>query len=113
MSDDFKRLILPGMDTRLFDRRQEEEDQSAALNREFGERYSMGAPELPEAQLVFSPNGGIGVAIKGARYVCRLPKGYSAQGLEIGLIDGGRYIVKHPNHPPLLLDPQSGGTRSL
>jgi hypothetical protein len=111
--DDFRDLILPGADTRLLDKRFEEEDQSAERNREFGERYTMGAPDLPEAQLVYSPNGGIGVAIKGARFVCALPKGYNARGMELAVIDGGRIVCTHPNHAPLVINPQDGSCRSL
>lgn len=107
-----KNLILPGANTRLLDKRFEDEAQSAERNDEFGKRFKMGAPDLPDAQIVLGPNGP-GVAIKGARFVCQLPPGYSGQGLALNVMPGGHIVVTHPSHSPLLIDAQRGTTRPL
>lgn len=75
---------------------------------------TVGAPPIPDAQLVYSQaSGRMGVAVRGARRVCELPKGYAGPALELAVIEGERLIVIHPNHPPLLIDPTSGTTRRL
>ena len=108
-----KDLILPGTDARLLDRRFEEEELEARAQASASENLRFGAPDIPNAQLVFSPDSGVGVAVKGEKFVCQLPKGYDGRGLELAVIKGGRYIVTHPNHSPLLIDPQRGTTRPL
>jgi hypothetical protein len=96
---------------RLFERRQADEEQAAQHEAAYAARFKEGPP--PNAQLVFSPDKGVGVAVRGARLVCPLPKGYDGRGLELALIDGDRLIVTHPTRPPLLIDPQLGTTRPL
>lgn len=98
---------------RLLDLRGAEEEAEAQRARTFKDTFKEGAPEIPEAQLVFSPGGGMGVAIRGSKFVCHLPKGYSGPGLELALIDRGRYIVTFPDKPPLLVNPQTGVTSPL
>lgn len=105
--------MIDRKDARLLDRRFEEEDAAARAEKAFGETYTEGAPPVPGAQLVYSPNAGVGVAIEGAKFVCPLPKNYTGPHLELALIDGGRLIVTHPDLPPLLVDPQQGTTRPL
>lgn len=105
---DFKGLILPGQDTRLLDKRFEEEDRAAAGERAFAENFTEGAPALPDAQLVFNQaKGTFGVAVRGARFVCELPKGY-AKGVELAVIAGERLIATCPGQKPLLIDGQRG-----
>jgi hypothetical protein len=116
MSEDvqkkFEPLIKPIIsrrDRRLLEKRFEAEYVAS----EFREKAkpSAGAPALPDAQLVYSPAGKLGVAVKGARFVCELPAGYS--NVELALIDGNRMIVTCPTAPPLLIDPHTGAVRPL
>lgn len=98
-------------DARLLDMRQADETAAAEREAESASRFKPGPP--PDAQLVFNPDKGVGVAVRGARLVCPLPAGYSGPALELALIDGGRLIVTHPDKPPLLIDPQHGTTSPL
>lgn len=108
-----KELILPGADTRLLDKRFEEEERAARGEREFAENFTEGPPPLPDAQLVFNQaKGTFGVAVRGARYVCELPRGYE-RGVELAVIDGQRLIATCPDKKPLLIDHERGVTRPL
>ena len=98
-------------ESRLLDRRFDDEERAANAERLSRETFREGPP--PDAQLVFNPNSGVGVAVKGAPFVCNLPKGYEGKGLELAVIDRGRLIVTHPDLPALLVDPQRGTTRAL
>lgn len=99
-------------DIRLMDMRLEEEDTRARA--EAGAATLIqGPPKIPGAQLVYSPAGPIGVAVEGAKFVCPLPANYRGAGIELALIDRGRLVVRHPELPPLLIDPQRGTTRPL
>jgi len=100
-------------DARLLDMRLEEEHDLERRERAFKDGFTEGAPPIPNAQLVYSPAGAIGVAVAGARFVCPLPKQYVGPHVELALIDRDRLIVTHPNHPPLLIDPQRGTTQPL
>lgn len=108
-------LILPERDRRdlqLFENRQEQEHVATERRDDFAERFTMGAPQLPEAQVVFNAAKGVfGVAVQGAPFVCELPKGYEAKGLELGLIDGGLYVATFPGKSALLIDPARGTVR--
>lgn len=100
-------------DARLLDMRFEEEEAMQRIEQAADGKLVMGAPKIPGAQLVYSPKGIVGVAIEGAQFVCALPKEYTGPALELALIDRGRLIVTHPDHPPLLIDPQRGTTHPL
>jgi hypothetical protein len=107
-------LILPGRDTRLLDKRFEDEHDAARAETAISPHFREGPPPIPDAQIVVNmAKGTTGVAVKGARYVCQLPKGYAGPALELAAIEGNRFIVTHPNHVPLLIDPQTGATRPL
>ena len=109
-----KELILPGQDLRLFDKLQEQEHERVQQHEAFNDQFTMGAPEIPDAQVVMNlAKGTFGVAVKGARFVCELPKGYSDKGLELAVIPDGRLIAMHPNHPPLVINPDNGTTHQL
>src|SRR5580692_6850344 len=42
---------------------------------------------VPEAQLVFdATNQRTGVAVRGAKYICPLPKGYGGPGCELAMV---------------------------
>lgn len=73
----------------------------------------LGRPSVPDAQLVFSDAGGVGVAVRGAKRICPLPKGYGGPGCELAAIPGNRLIVIQPDKSPLLIDPEQGTTRRL
>lgn len=100
-------------DRRLFEMRLADEyadEQAEARAREL----NMGPPPIPDAQLVFNQaTQTVGVAIRGARMICPLPKGYEGRGLELAVIPGNRLIAIHPDKPALLIDPQTGTTRRL
>lgn len=98
---------------RLLDMRQGEENDSAKAEQSFADRFTEGAPELPRAQLVYSPNGPIGVAVEGAKFVCPLPGKYRGPNVSLSLIDRGRYVVTHPDLPPLVINPEAGTTSLL
>lgn len=106
-------MAIDRKDARLLDRRFEEEDAAARAERAFGDKITVGAPPIPGAQLVYSAQAGVGVAIEGAHFVCPLPRNYTGPHLELALIDRGRLIVTHPDLPPLLVDPEQGTTRPL
>lgn len=113
---DLRKLIRPeasAKDRRLFEMRQEEED--AAEQAEARQRaMTLGAPPIPEAQLVYNhASATMGVAVRGAKLICPLPKGYSGPELSLAMIPGNRLIVVHPNHPALLIEPETGKTRRL
>jgi hypothetical protein len=75
---------------------------------------NFGAPSIPDAQLVFNHSTQtVGVAVRGARMICPLPKGYEGGGLELAMIPGNRLIAICPGKTPLLIDPQTGTTRRL
>ncbi|MGH7195009.1 MAG: hypothetical protein ACREJM_15965 [Candidatus Saccharimonadales bacterium] len=100
-------------DRRLFDMRLEEEAQSEA-NEARAKAMTQGAPAIPDAQLVFNEaTQTVGVAVRGARLICQLPKGYGGPGLELALMPGDRLIAVQPGMSPLLIDPQTGTTRRL
>lgn len=108
------KLVKPGQDLTLFDKRLETEHEAERRQREFAGKFQVGAPEMPDAQIVFSTSKGtFGVAVKGARFVCDLPRGYERQGLEIGLIDGGLFVVTFPGKPALVIDPHAGTVRRM
>ena len=76
-------------------------------------RVKYGAPDIPQAQLVYSiEKSRWGVAIKGGKYICQLPREYAGMGLELAMTGEG-IIVIHPDHPPLLINPNNGTTRPL
>lgn len=115
--DQMRALIKPERDRRdlaLFEKRQEQEHAAQQRRDEFGERFTMGTPELPEAQVVFNAgNGTFGVAVRGAKFVCELPKGYERQGTELALIEGGRLVLTHPSRSALIIDPARGTVSKL
>lgn len=100
-------------DRRLFEMRLADEyadEQAESRAREL----NLGAPSIPDAQLVFNnATQTVGVAVRGARMICPLPKGYEGKGLELAMIPGGRLIAICPGQSPLLIDPQTGTTRRL
>lgn len=100
-------------DRRLFEMRLAEE--AAA---EYVETHAkdpiIGRPAIPDAQLVYdATKHTAGVAIRGARRVCPLPKGYGGPGCELAVIPGNRLVVVQPDRSPLLIDPETGSTRRL
>lgn len=108
----FEPLIKPissRRERRLLERRFEAEHEAEAKQRLA--RPSAPAPAIPDAQLVYSPAGKVGVAVRGAQFVCPLPPGYA--NVELALIDGGRLIVVCPTMPPLLINPQTGSAVPL
>jgi hypothetical protein len=111
-----RKLVRPDAslaDRRLIEMRFEEEEADEAAEARH-RAATMGAPPIPEAQLVYShASQTMGVAVRGARFVCPLPKGYEGPGLELAVIPGERLIVVHPNLPALLIQPETGTTRRL
>ena len=98
---------------RLFEMRlaEEYEDEQAEQR---AKDPTLGRPAVPDAQLVFNATTNTaGVAVRGAKRICPLPKGYGGPGCELALIDGGRLIVIQPDKSPLLIDPEHGTTRRL
>jgi hypothetical protein len=111
-----RKLLNPQIDNKarkLIEQRfqQEQEDE----DREYAQRtMTMGAPALPDAQLVYNhEKGTVGVAVRKAKFICDLPQGYTGKGLELAVIEGNRLIAIHPDHPPLLINPADGTTRRL
>ncbi|AIY40173.1 hypothetical protein LT85_1015 [Collimonas arenae] len=113
---DLEKMLRPGADPlarKLFEQRMEEEAAEDVREAAAG-GLKFGPPPVPDAQLVYSPaSNKVGVAIRGAQRICELPKEYTGTGMELALIPGNRLIVTHPNHSPLLIDPQTGTTRKL
>ncbi|HBO83109.1 MULTISPECIES: hypothetical protein [unclassified Cupriavidus] len=111
---DLRKLIRPDADARdrrLFEMRQEQE-AAEQLAEDRAKDVKMGPP--PDAQLVYNhPTQTMGVAIRGARRVCPLPKGYGGPGTELAMLPGNRLIVISPDKSPLEIDPQLGTTRRL
>lgn len=98
---------------RLFEQRvaEECEDEQAELR---AKQPTMGQAPIPDAQLVYNAsNHTAGVAVRGARFICPLPKGYGGPGCELAVIPGDRLIVVQPDKPALLIDPQTGTTQRL
>lgn len=113
---DLRKLIRPDAslkDRRLIEMRFEEEE--AAEQAEARQKAMiMGAPPLPEAQLVYNHGANtVGVAVRNGKFICQLPKGYESEGLSLAVMPGERIVAVHPNHPPLLVDPNTGKTRRL
>jgi len=113
---DLRKLIRPDAsmkDRRLIEMRFQEEE--AAEQAEAKQKAMiMGAPPLPQAQLVYDHGSNtVGVAIRGAKLICKLPKGYEGPVLSLAVLPGERIVALHPNHPPLLLEPVTGTTRRL
>lgn len=111
-----RKLIRPDLNMqsrRLIEQRLEaEEAAEAAEAKQIA--LVMGAPPIPEAQLVYDhTNGTVGVAIRGAKLICKLPKGYEGPALSLAVLPGERIVVLHPNYPVLLLEPATGTTRRL
>lgn len=64
-------------------------------------------PSSTEASIVRNPDRGtLGVAVRGARFVCPLPKGYTEHSQVADFF--GVIVVVHPGLPPLLLDTERG-----
>ena len=111
-----RKLVNPFADVRdkqllemRFAEEQAAEEQEARFN-----ALTMGAPPVPDAQLVYNhEKGTVGVAVRKAKFICNLPKGYEGKGLELAVMPGNRIIAIHPNHPPLLINPEDGTTRKL
>jgi hypothetical protein len=100
-------------DRRLFEMRLAEE-YAAEQAETHAREVNLGAPPIPDAQLVFNhATQTIGVAIRGARMICPLPKGYGGPGLELAVIPGNRLVAVQSGKPPLLIDSQTGTTRRL
>jgi len=75
-----------------------------------GKSVTLGPP--PEAQLVYDhARGSVGVAIRGARRVVELPKGYGGAGAELGMIDDGMFVLTQPDRSPLMINPHTGIAR--
>lgn len=100
-------------DRRLFEMRlAEEHDADRAEQR--AKYATVGAPPIPDAQLVYNAmTHTTGVAIRGARRICPLPKGYGGPGCELAMLEGNRFVVVQPDRSPLLIDPDTGTTRRL
>jgi|SRR5580700_4867397 hypothetical protein len=113
---DLRKLIRPDASPKLkklFEMRLEEEAHDEAAEQK-QVALQRGAPPIPEAQLVYNhASGTMGVAVRGAKLICPLPKGYGGPGLELAVIEGERLIAIQPDKPPLLIDPQTGTTRRL
>ena len=100
-------------DRRLFEMRLADEAADQALE-DRAKDPILGRPAVPDAQLVYNATTHTtGVAIRGAKFICQLPKGYGGAGCELALIDRGRLIVIQPDRAPLLIDPETGTTRRL
>lgn len=98
-------------DRRLFEMRLAEEyDAEQAEQR----AKDVKVGPVPEAQLVYNTaTHTTGVAIRGAKRVCVLPKGYGGAGCELAAVEGNRFVVIQPDKPALLIDPETGTTRRL
>jgi hypothetical protein len=94
----------------LFERRLTEEADAQAAE----DRATFNRPGVPDAQLVFfAASQTVGVAVRGAKFICPLPTGYGGPGCELALLEGNKLIVVQPDKSPLLIDPQTGTTRRL
>lgn len=94
----------------LFDRRLDEEVERQALE----DRATFDKPSVPNAQIVFDVSTGTaGVAVRGARRVCPLPKGYGGPGCELAMLEDTKLVVIQPDKPTLLIDTDHGTTRRL
>lgn len=111
-----RKLVRPDAsraDRRLIEMRFEEEEADEAAEARL-KTVIMGAPPIPDAQLVFNQSSQkMGVAIRGAKFICTLPDGYSGPGLSLAMLPGNRICAIHPEHSPLLIDPETGTTRRL
>jgi hypothetical protein len=113
---DLRKLIRPSVDKtdrRLIEMRLEQEE--ADETRENSQKAVIdGAPPIPDAELVFChATQSTGVAVRGAKRICPLPKGYGGRELSLALIPGDRLIAIQPGRPTLVIDPQTGTTRRL
>lgn len=110
------KLVRPDADPRarrLFEMRLEEE-QADEESEARQAAMTMGAPPIPDAQLVYNASShSTGVAIRGARFICPLPKGYGGPGCELAMIPGNKLIVVQPDKPALVIEPRTGTTRRL
>lgn len=98
---------------RLFDMRLADELESQAREDRAKDPIT-GRPSIPDAQLVYDAvKHTTGVAVRGAKFICQLPKGYGGAGCELAMIPGDRLIVVQPDKQPLIIDPQTGTTRRL
>lgn len=101
-------------DRRLFEMRIAEEyeaerDEQKGAARTKDVRFG----PVPEAQLVYNAtNHTTGVAVRGAKFICPLPKGYGGPGCELAMVPQGLIVVQ-PDKSPLLINPQTGTTRRL
>jgi hypothetical protein len=99
---------------RLFEMRLAEEFEEEQAERAAAEKTKdvrFGA--VPEAQLVYNAaNHTTGVAVRGAKYICPLPRGYGGPGCELAMVPEGLIVVQ-PDKSPLLIDPTNGTTRRL
>ncbi len=93
--------------------------QSLRGQREFGRvdagYGNLAEPELVECSLMKmigpdgKPTGRLGVAKRGARFVCALPAGYDHN---VGIMpQDGRLIVTRPGMPTLIADCETGIVR--
>lgn len=94
----------------LLDKRLTEEADKQALE----DRARFDKPAVPEAQLVYNPaTHAMGVAVRGAKRVCQLPKGYGGPGCELAMWKENAFVVIQPDKPTLLINPETGTTREL
>lgn len=114
--DSLLKLVRPdasARDRRLFEMRLAEEAADQARE-DRAKDPILGRPSVPDAQLVYNAVTHItGVAIRGAKFICQLPKGYGGPGCELAMIPGNKLIVIQPDKSPLMIDPQTGTTRRL
>lgn len=99
---------------RLFEMRLAEELEEEALEQRHAERVKdVRFGPVPEAQLVFdATNQRTGVAVRGAKFICPLPKGYGGPGCELAMVPQGLIVIQ-PDKSSLLIDPTTGTTRRL
>lgn len=104
-----------GEDRRMIEDRLRTEAEHQALEDEAEALQASRKSNSPvDAQLVFSPEkGAVGVAVRGARRVCMLPKGYDGRGLELALMNEKVIVAICPGKSPLILDTDNGTTRRL
>ncbi len=109
-------LVRPDIsarDRRLFEMRLADEAADQALE-DRAKDPILGKPAVPDAQLVYNAvKHTTGVAVRGAKFICELPKGYGGPGCELALIPGNKLIVIQPDKQPLVIDPETGTTRRL
>jgi hypothetical protein len=99
---------------RLFEMRVAEEFEEEQAERRAAEKTKdVRFGPVPDAQVVYNAvSHTTGVAVRGAKFICPLPKGYGGPGCELAMVPQGLIVIQ-PDKQPLLINPENGTTRRL